>query len=127
MSRTCSRNSPPAAAERTRTPSSLSCRALEPSRSLQGVQGTARDPARTGVPEGLRTEQDATADGQPPHPRARRRRPHPGRLSGPRFVLVGHTGQSDAAIWSETVRRHPDQTLAVYLRDVSLDGSRSEV
>ncbi|WP_294641756.1 App1 family protein [uncultured Aureimonas sp.] len=44
-----------------------------------------------------------------------------------RFVLVGDTGQSDAAIYAETVRTHSGRILAVYLRDVSPGGFRSGV
>ncbi len=36
-----------------------------------------------------------------------------------RFVLVGDSGQHDAAIYAEVVRRHPGRVLAVYIRDVT--------
>lgn len=35
------------------------------------------------------------------------------------FVLVGDSGQHDAAIYAEVVRRHPRRVLAVYIRDVT--------
>jgi phosphatidate phosphatase APP1 len=35
------------------------------------------------------------------------------------FILVGDSGQHDAAIYAEVVRRHPGRVLAVYIRDVS--------
>ncbi len=38
-----------------------------------------------------------------------------------RFVLIGDTGQHDATIYAEVVRRHPGRVLAVYLREVRLD------
>lgn len=34
------------------------------------------------------------------------------------FILVGDSGQHDAAIYAEVVRRHPGRVLAVYIRDV---------
>jgi phosphatidate phosphatase APP1 len=38
------------------------------------------------------------------------------------FVLVGDSGQHDAAIYAEMVRRHPGRVLAVYIRDVTESG-----
>jgi phosphatidate phosphatase APP1 len=35
------------------------------------------------------------------------------------FVLVGDSGQHDAAIYAEVMRRHPGRVLAVYIRDVT--------
>ena len=35
------------------------------------------------------------------------------------FILVGDSGQYDAAIYAEVVRRHPGRVLAVYIRDVT--------
>jgi phosphatidate phosphatase APP1 len=35
------------------------------------------------------------------------------------FILVGDSGQHDAAIYAEVVRRHPGRVLAVYIRDVT--------
>ncbi|MCB1885863.1 MAG: DUF2183 domain-containing protein [Geminicoccaceae bacterium] len=35
------------------------------------------------------------------------------------FVLIGDGGQHDAAIYAETVRRHPRRVLAVYVRDIA--------
>jgi phosphatidate phosphatase APP1 len=35
------------------------------------------------------------------------------------FVLVGDSGQHDAAIYAELVRRHPGRVRAVYIRDVT--------
>lgn len=37
------------------------------------------------------------------------------------FILVGDSGQHDAAIYAEIVRRHPGRVAAVYIRDVTLD------
>lgn len=36
-----------------------------------------------------------------------------------RFILIGDSGQHDAAIYAEVVRRHPGRVLAVYIRDVT--------
>ena len=36
-----------------------------------------------------------------------------------RFILVGDSGQHDAAIYAESVRRHPGRIAAVYIRDVT--------
>jgi phosphatidate phosphatase APP1 len=36
------------------------------------------------------------------------------------FVLIGDSGQEDANIYSEVVRRHPGRVLAIYIRDVNL-------
>ncbi|MBB3950520.1 App1 family protein [Aureimonas jatrophae] len=44
-----------------------------------------------------------------------------------RFVLVGDTGQSDAPIYADVVRRHPGRILAVYMRDVTPRGFRPRV
>jgi phosphatidate phosphatase APP1 len=38
------------------------------------------------------------------------------------FLLVGDTGQDDAVIYAEAVRRHRDRIVAVYLRDVTPAG-----
>ena len=35
-----------------------------------------------------------------------------------RFILVGDSGQDDPFIYRETVHRHPDRILAIYIRDV---------
>jgi phosphatidate phosphatase APP1 len=35
------------------------------------------------------------------------------------FVLIGDSGQHDAAIYAEVVRRHPGRVRAVYIRDVT--------
>ncbi|WP_062204247.1 App1 family protein [Aureimonas sp. AU12] len=43
------------------------------------------------------------------------------------FVLIGDTGQSDAEIYAETVRRHPGRIVSVHLRDVSPKGLKSAV
>ncbi|MBC6609732.1 DUF2183 domain-containing protein [Hymenobacter sp. BT507] len=36
------------------------------------------------------------------------------------FVLIGDSGQEDANIYREVVRRHPGRVLAIYIRDVQL-------
>lgn len=36
------------------------------------------------------------------------------------FVLIGDSGQEDANIYREVVRRHPGRVLAIYIRDVNL-------
>ncbi|UYZ60291.1 App1 family protein [Hymenobacter latericus] len=36
------------------------------------------------------------------------------------FVLIGDSGQEDANIYREVVRRHPGRILAIYIRDVNL-------
>jgi phosphatidate phosphatase APP1 len=35
-----------------------------------------------------------------------------------RFILIGDSGQHDAAIYAEAVRRHPGRILAVYIREL---------
>ncbi|MFW5973244.1 MAG: App1 family protein [Bacteroidota bacterium] len=40
------------------------------------------------------------------------------------FLLIGDSGQHDPEIYAEVVRRHPNRILAVYIRNVSQDGSR---
>ena len=41
------------------------------------------------------------------------------------FVLIGDSGQHDAAIYREVVRRHPGRVLAVYIRDLSSSAARA--
>ncbi|GAB3223735.1 App1 family protein [Hymenobacter seoulensis] len=36
------------------------------------------------------------------------------------FVLIGDSGQEDANIYREVVRKHPGRVLAIYIRDVNL-------
>ncbi|WBO85957.1 App1 family protein [Hymenobacter yonginensis] len=36
------------------------------------------------------------------------------------FILIGDSGQEDANIYREVVRRHPGRVLAIYIRDVNL-------
>jgi phosphatidate phosphatase APP1 len=43
------------------------------------------------------------------------------------FVLLGDSGQEDAGIYREVVRRFPDRIRAVYIRDVSGGGRDEEV
>lgn len=43
------------------------------------------------------------------------------------FVLVGDSGQKDPEVYAEIVKRYPDRILAVYIRDVALDGRDAEV
>ena len=43
------------------------------------------------------------------------------------FVLIGDSGQEDAEIYREVVRRRPERVEAVYLRDVSKDLRDEEV
>jgi phosphatidate phosphatase APP1 len=40
---------------------------------------------------------------------------------GLRFVLIGDSGEEDPGIYADIVRTHPDQVLAVYIREVRLD------
>jgi phosphatidate phosphatase APP1 len=35
-----------------------------------------------------------------------------------RFVLIGDSGQQDATLYAEAVRRHPGRVIAVYIRDI---------
>ncbi|MBK0402837.1 DUF2183 domain-containing protein [Adhaeribacter sp. BT258] len=42
------------------------------------------------------------------------------------FVLVGDSGQEDARIYEEVVKRHPGRILAIYIRDVKV-AERSEI
>jgi phosphatidate phosphatase APP1 len=37
------------------------------------------------------------------------------------FVLIGDSGEKDAEIYADIVRRHPGRVLAVYIREVRLD------
>jgi phosphatidate phosphatase APP1 len=41
-----------------------------------------------------------------------------------RFILIGDSGQHDAAIYREVVRRHPGRILAVYIRELSRASGR---
>ncbi|MET0258453.1 MAG: phosphatase domain-containing protein [Methylobacterium sp.] len=43
------------------------------------------------------------------------------------FILIGDTGQRDAEIYADIVRRHPGRILSVHLRDVSPKGQRPAV
>jgi phosphatidate phosphatase APP1 len=38
-----------------------------------------------------------------------------------RFVLIGDSGQQDATLYAEAVRRHPGRIIAVYIRDIDPD------
>ena len=40
------------------------------------------------------------------------------------FVLIGDSGQHDARIYREAVRRHPGRVLAVYIREVAASAAR---
>jgi phosphatidate phosphatase APP1 len=40
---------------------------------------------------------------------------------GLRFVLIGDSGEKDPEIYADIVRTHPDQVIAVYIREVRLD------
>jgi phosphatidate phosphatase APP1 len=40
------------------------------------------------------------------------------------FVLIGDSGQSDPEVYADVIARHPDRVRAVYIRDVTTDGSR---
>ncbi|MBB6610112.1 DUF2183 domain-containing protein [Pontibacter sp. Tf4] len=37
------------------------------------------------------------------------------------FVLIGDSGQQDAAIYSEVVKKHPGRIMAIYIRDVNIE------
>jgi len=41
-----------------------------------------------------------------------------------RFILIGDSGQHDAAIYREVVRRHPGRILAVYIRELARASGR---
>jgi phosphatidate phosphatase APP1 len=41
-----------------------------------------------------------------------------------RFILIGDSGQHDAAIYRELVRRHPGRILAVYIRELARTSGR---
>lgn len=43
-----------------------------------------------------------------------------------RFILIGDSGQHDAAIYREAVRRQPGRILAVYIRELGAGGSAEE-
>jgi phosphatidate phosphatase APP1 len=42
------------------------------------------------------------------------------------FILIGDSGQHDAAIYAELVRRHPGRVHAVYLRDVTASAATDQ-
>jgi phosphatidate phosphatase APP1 len=44
---------------------------------------------------------------------------------GLRFVLVGDSGQEDPEIYASIVRDHPGRVLAIYIRDVTRDPTRT--
>jgi len=44
---------------------------------------------------------------------------------GRKFLLVGDSGEKDAEVYAEILRRHPDQVLKAFIRDVA-PGERSE-
>lgn len=37
------------------------------------------------------------------------------------FVLIGDSGQQDAAIYKEVVQKHPGRIMAIYIRDVNIE------
>lgn len=37
------------------------------------------------------------------------------------FILIGDSGQQDAAIYSEVVKNHPGRIMAIYIRDVNIE------
>ncbi|MFD2512609.1 App1 family protein [Pontibacter locisalis] len=43
------------------------------------------------------------------------------------FILIGDSGQADAAIYSEVVKNHPGRILAVYIRDVKINKHTKKV
>jgi phosphatidate phosphatase APP1 len=43
--------------------------------------------------------------------------------AGLRFILIGDSGQHDAAIYREVVRRRPGRILAVYIRELAADAA----
>ncbi len=46
--------------------------------------------------------------------------------AGMPFILIGDSGQQDPEIYAETVRRHSQRIMAVYIRDVSHDERRDK-
>ncbi|MCA9663526.1 MAG: App1 family protein, partial [Myxococcales bacterium] len=44
------------------------------------------------------------------------------RATGHRFALIGDSGEADPEAYAELYRRHPDQVVHIYIRDVSGEG-----
>jgi len=43
------------------------------------------------------------------------------------FILIGDSGQQDAAIYSEVVKNHPGRIMAIYIRDVNIEKHTKKV
>ncbi|WP_018478104.1 App1 family protein [Pontibacter roseus] len=43
------------------------------------------------------------------------------------FILIGDSGQQDAAIYSEVVKKHPGRIMAIYIRDVNVEKHTKKV
>ncbi len=43
------------------------------------------------------------------------------------FILIGDSGQQDAAIYSEVVKKHPGRIMAIYIRDVAIEKHTQKV
>ncbi|MCP2045082.1 App1 family protein [Pontibacter sp. HSC-36F09] len=44
-----------------------------------------------------------------------------------KFILIGDSGQQDAEIYAEVVRKHPGRVLAIYIRDVNIEKHATKV
>lgn len=44
-----------------------------------------------------------------------------------KFILIGDSGQQDAEIYAEVVRKHPGRVLAIYIRDVNIEKHTTKV
>jgi phosphatidate phosphatase APP1 len=43
------------------------------------------------------------------------------------FILIGDSGQQDAEIYSEVVKKHPGRVMAIYIRDVNIEKHTKKV
>lgn len=43
------------------------------------------------------------------------------------FILIGDSGQQDAEIYAEVVRKHPGRIMAIYIRDVKIEKHTTKV
>lgn len=48
------------------------------------------------------------------------------RFPARKFVLVGDSGEKDPEVYGTLARRHPDQVIAIFIRDVTGEDSRAE-
>ncbi|EJF09889.1 MULTISPECIES: App1 family protein [Pontibacter] len=44
-----------------------------------------------------------------------------------KFILIGDSGQQDAEIYAEVVKKHPGRVLAIYIRDVNIEKHTKKV